>query len=290
MADFNAQVITSTLPGCGISLKMPHYPAVLEVMDEALWFEVHTENYCGIGGTKIAALRDVAERYPISFHGVGASLGGPSPLCQTHLSQVKRLVKQFNPALVSEHAVWSRLEQSYFADLLPLPRNRQIFRNLASGIQQYQECIQRPILIENPTHYLSMQHEMSEPDWLIELCRSTGCGVLLDITNLLLSEVNCGINARAYIDAMPASLIGELHIAGYSVDPIEGHALLIDSHDHAPQPEVLQLLAYALRRFGTRPVLLEWDDKIPTLTELLIQRRKIAALVKSETQENHVDA
>lgn len=135
-----------------------------------------------------------------------------------------------------------------------------------------------------------MQHEMSEPDWLIELCRSTGCGVLLDITNLLLSEVNCGINARAYIDAMPASLIGELHIAGYSVDPIEGHALLIDSHDHAPQPEVLQLLAYALRRFGTRPVLLEWDDKIPTLTELLIQRRKIAALVKSETQENHVDA
>ncbi|WP_333607355.1 DUF692 domain-containing protein [Arsukibacterium sp.] len=279
MADFDANALPTSVLSTGVSFKLQHYPDVLTDKVQGMWYEVHTENFCGVGGARLAALQALAERYPLSFHGVGASLAGPEPINTQHLQWVASLVKHIKPTLVSEHAVWSGLKQAYFADLLPFPRTRSVLQQLIRGVQQYQEAIGRAILVENPTHYLGFNHDMHEPDFMVELTQRTGCGLLLDITNLYLSQNNSGVNARQYIDQIPVKLVGELHIAGFSADPIEGDNLLIDSHDHAPNQAVLELLAYALKRFGARPVLLEWDDRVPALAELLQQRMHVQAVL-----------
>ena len=292
MADFHADSLPPELLTTGISLKLQHYPEVIspEVLTAepaGLWFEAHTENFCAIGGARLAALQQVAERYPISLHGVGASLAGPESLNPQHLQWVRALVRQVKPALISEHAVWSVFDQAYFADLLPMPRSELALQQLSSKVQQYQDSVARPILLENPTHYLRLKHQMPEPAFMTELCRRTGCGLLLDITNLYLSQNNCAEDARHYLDQIPAHLVGELHIAGYSADPIEGESLLIDSHDQPPNQGILQLLDYALQRFGARPVLLEWDDQIPALPELLRQRARVAKVLQPYQEVVH---
>ncbi|MBE0484328.1 MAG: DUF692 domain-containing protein [Bacterioplanes sp.] len=280
MADFNANSLPGSVLSTGISLKLQHYPEVLDVASKGIWYEVHTENYCGIGGIRLAALQAMAERFPLSLHGVGASLGGPEPLSTQYLSWVKALVDNIQPTLISEHAVWSGVQHAYFADLLPFPRTRAALQQLADGVHQYQEAIGRAILLENPTHYVGLQHEMHEADFMVELTQRTGCGLLLDITNLYLSQTNCGVDAKQYLDQIPAHLVGELHVAGFSADPVEGNRLLIDSHDHAPQEDILNLLDYALQRFGPRPVLLEWDDRIPALDDLLNERERLHAVLR----------
>lgn len=280
MADFNAFNLPASVLSTGVSLKRQHYPEVLTTVAEVGWYEVHTENYCGVGGARLAALQSVAERFPLSLHGVGASLGGPDPLSIQHLSWVKTLVQRIQPALISEHAVWSGVNQAYFADLLPFPRTQQALQQLASGVQQYQDAIGRPILVENPTHYIGLCHDIHEPEFMVALAKKTGCGLLLDITNLYLSQNNCAVNSRQYLDHIPGHLVGELHVAGFSADPVEGHRLLIDSHDGAPDEAILDLLDYALKRFGPRPVLLEWDDRVPPLADLLNARQRIHAVLQ----------
>ncbi|MFU8784654.1 DUF692 domain-containing protein, partial [Aliidiomarina sp.] len=285
MADFNANSLPRSVLGAGVSLKLQHYPEVQSAAADGIWFEVHTENFCGIGGARLEALQVMAEKFPLSLHGVGASLAGPDQLSKQHLLWVQNLVERIQPALISEHAVWSGIQEAYFADLLPFPRTKFILQQLAEGIHRYQETIDRPLLIENPTHYVNFCHEMSEPDFMLTLAKTTGCGLLLDITNLYLSQINCGVNARQYLDQIPPHLVGELHVAGFSSDPIEGDRLLIDSHDHAPNEEILSLLDYALARFGMRPVLLEWDDQIPELNVLLQERERIQSVL-----DRHLDS
>lgn len=266
----------------GIGLKPAHIEQALACNDAGLWFEVHTENYFIGGGPRMDDLHRIRDRFPLSFHGVGASLGGPSLLDAAHLKSVRQLVDQFQPTMVSEHAVWSRLDAVYFAELLPLPRTSEALQRLVDGINQYQEAIGRTILIENPTNYLSLKSEMDEAAFLVEACRSTGCGLLLDVNNLFLSAHNCGIDAYSYIHDLPAELVGEIHIAGHDPDEKYGEQLLIDSHAAPVSNAVWNLLAYALDVLGPKPVLLERDANIPYFEVLQKERLTAQQLIEEK--------
>jgi len=258
--------------GAGVGLRQPHVEPALGCAEPSLWLEVHTENYMVAGGPRLEQLRRVREAFPVSFHGVGASLGGPAPPDARHLAAVRRLVEAFEPALVSEHAVWSSAGGAWFADLLPLPRTGEALRQLVEGVDRYQTTIGRPILIENPTNYLPFTSEMDEPDFLNEVAARTGCGLLLDVNNVYLSARNCGIDPERYIAALAADRIGEIHVAGYEADGNYGEALLIDTHAAPVSEAVWALLDAALARLGPRPVLLERDGKLPTFDTLMEER------------------
>jgi uncharacterized protein (UPF0276 family) len=266
--------------GAGLGLKAEHLDDILAlpVTGEAcagshLWFEVHTENYFVAGGPRLNYLRSIRENYDLSFHGVGGSLGYDHQSMPEHLKQVKALIDEFQPALVSEHAVWSRSGGAYFADLMPLPRTHDALQSLIEGIDRYQSGIGRRILIENPSNYLDFASEMDEPQFLIDAAHRSGCGLLIDINNLYISSKNTGIDAIKYLSQIPADLVGEIHIAGHDPDPELGQALLIDSHASEVDLPVWALLEHALSLFGHKPVLVERDANIPPFAELMCERQ-----------------
>ena len=261
-------------PGAGIGLKQPYVEHALAHRDPSLWFEVHTENYMVAGGPRLAQLRQVRESFPVSFHGVGASLGGPAPPEPSHLAAVRRLVDEFEPVLVSEHAVWSSANGVWFADLLPLPRTGDALGRLIEGVDRYQEAVGRRILIENPTNYLSFTSEMDEPDFLGEAATRSGCGLLLDVNNVYLSARNCGIDPERYIESLTAERIEEIHIAGFEPDENFGEDLLIDTHAAPVSDAVWDLLDFAIAHLGPRPVLLERDGKLPSFEALMEERHR----------------
>jgi len=260
--------------GAGVGLKQPHVASALAHHEPGLWYEVHTENYMVAGGPRLEQLRRIRERFPVSFHGVGASLGGPEPPDPEHLLAVKRLVDEFEPALVSEHAVWSRADSVYFADLLPLPRTGEALRRLAAGVDRFQEAIGRRVLIENPANYLPIVSEMDEPDFLNEVAARSGCGLLLDVNNVYVSARNCGIDPERYIEALTGDRVEEIHVAGFEPDGNFGERLLIDTHAAPVSEAVWDLLGFALARLGPRPVLLERDGKLPSFDTLMEERRR----------------
>lgn len=266
--------------GAGLGLKAEHLDDILALSTgeassagDQLWFEVHTENYFVAGGPRLDYLRAIRENYDLSFHGVGGSLGSDHQSMPAHIKQVKALIDEFQPALVSEHAVWSKSGGKYFADLMPLPRTSDALQYLIDGIDCYQSGIGRSILIENPSNYLDFTSEMDEPQFLVEAARRSGCGLLIDINNLYISSRNTGIDALGYLSQIPAELVGEIHIAGYDPDPELGQSLLIDSHAAAVDLPVWSLLKQALSLFGHRPVLVERDANIPPFAELWSERQ-----------------
>lgn len=253
----------------GVSLKPQHFAEAAACDRTGVWFEVHPENYMMAGGPRLAGLEQVAARHPISFHGVGASLGGPDLPSVDHMARIAQLMRRVEPAVVSEHAVWSTHAGTYFADLLPLPRTSVALAALVRGVDSFQSGIGRRILLENPSNYLAVRSEMDEVDFLLEVARRSGCGLLLDVNNLYLSARNVGIDPHAYIRAIPPALVGEIHIAGFQADPQFGDRLLIDSHDSGVAAGVWQLLDFALAHLGHTPVLLERDANIPPFDTLL---------------------
>ncbi|BBB27563.1 MNIO family bufferin maturase [Amphritea japonica] len=268
-----------TYLGAGLGLKAEHLDDILAMpmaeetgTSNRLWFEVHTENYFVAGGPRLNYLRSIRENYDLSFHGVGGSLGYDHQSMPEHIKQVKALIDEFQPALVSEHAVWSRSGGAYFADLMPLPRTQDALQSLVEGIDRYQSGIGRRILIENPSNYLDFTSEMDEPQFLVEAAHRSGCGLLIDINNLYISSKNTGIDAEKYLSQIPADLVGEIHMAGHDPDPELGQALLIDSHAADIETPVWDLLAYALSLFGHKPVLIERDANIPPFAELMNER------------------
>jgi len=264
----------------GLGLKPEHFDEAGATQAPGLWFEVHPENYMMEGGPRLSGLKAIARNHPISLHGVGASLGGLEPPDTEHLRRVAGLVERFNPVLVSEHATWSSYQGAYYADLLPLPRTAEIMANLVRGVTAYQEAIGRPILLENPSNYLPLSSEMDEVNFLMDVARASGCGILLDVNNLYVSANNTGLDPYAYIRALRPALVGEIHIAGHSVDPNLGETLLIDSHDSPVVSGVWQLLEFALAHLGHKPVLLERDAQIPPFADLMqevIQARRITS-------------
>ena len=285
----------------GVGLKPEHYRAVLDAGVEAasgrnpappgFWLEVHPENYMTAGGPRLPWLDVIADHFPLSLHGVGASLGGAEPVDRDHLARLKTLADRCQPALVSEHVAWSAFGGRYFADLLPLPTTREALRRLTANVDQMQTALGRTILIENPALYMSLAGDLEEPDFLVEACRATGCGLLLDVNNVYVSARNLGRNARSYVDALPGDLVGEIHVAGHAPDARRGEDLLIDSHGAPVSEDVWDLLAYAVARFGPKPVLVERDANLPPFDELMAERaRADAVLAAAGAQEGEETA
>ena len=275
--------MTATL-GAGLGLKPQHFDDALHCAEAEMWFEVHPENYLMAGGPRLAWLDAVRSRHPVSLHGVSLSLAGAAAPDQQHLNRLKELIRRVEPALVSEHLAWSTLDGRYYPDLLPVPRTSDILSRVAANIQRTQEQLQRRIAIENPSHYLRMDnHDWSETDFLDELVRRTGCGLLVDVNNVYVSARNIGYDAHAYLDNLPAEAIMEIHLAGHSEDN-DGDAasLLIDSHDAPVIEPVWRLYRHLVERIGERPTLIERDDKIPSFAELLTERNKAQEILSAQ--------
>ena len=266
----------------GLGLKPQHYDAALACNAAGLWFEVHPENYMVDGGPRLAWLEAIRARHAISLHGVAMSLAADAAPDATHLSRLAALTRRIEPALVSEHLAWSTWRGAYHPDLLPFPRTREALERVAGNVDRMQNALRRRVAIENPSHYLRIDgHDSSENEFLTELARRTGCGLLLDVNNVYVSACNLGYSAESYIDAFPADLIMEIHLAGHSPDPTHGNALLIDSHDAPIAPEVWTLYERLIARAGRRPTLIERDDKLPEFATLLEERERADKLLRA---------
>lgn len=264
----------------GICLKPEYFDSINLNLDESLWFEVHAENYLINGGPRLEKLQDIAKHFPISIHGVGASLGGPNAIDTLHIERLTRLLNSVPAAAFSEHIAWSGTNESYLGNLMPTPLTTESLNNTARNINQLQDALQRQILVENPANYLDFKSDMSESQFMMSLVNKTGCGILLDVNNLFISANNTKIDPHSYIKDLDATSIGEIHVAGHSTDPIEKN-LLIDSHDTDVTKAVWELLEYALLHFGPCPVLIERDANLPTFNELLTERNIAQNLINS---------
>jgi len=272
-----------TAPTAGVAFKPQHFDEAIAASAAGLWFEVHAENYMVAGGPRLAMLEALRARRPLSLHGVGLSLGGAERPDPAHLAALVRLVDRFAPFQVSEHLAWSRIGTRCLPDLLPVPRTREALDCLVRNILITQEAIGRSILIENPAHYLPIgEPEWDEPDFLREIVRRTGCGLLIDVNNVAVAANNLGYDAGAYLDALPHRAIYEIHIAGHSFDPEHGEALLIDSHDCRVAESVWDLLDRLIALAGPCPVLLERDGNIPDFAELMLERNRAAYALSVE--------
>jgi uncharacterized protein len=272
---------TTTLTA-GLGLKPQHFDAALACDQPGLWFEVHPENYLVEGGPRLAWLEAIRARHPVSLHGVSLSLAADAAPDAAHLQRLAALAERIEPVLVSEHLAWSAWRGNYLPDLLPFARSHAALARIADNIARTQDALARRIAIENPSHYLRMEgHDWDEIDFLHELSRRTGCGLLLDVNNVYVSARNMGFSAEAYIDAFPADAVMEIHLAGHAPDPRMGQALLIDSHDAPIAPAVWALYERLITRIGPRPTLIERDDQLPPFAELLAERSQAHALLQA---------
>ncbi len=270
---------TSLPPAPGVGYKPQHYAAITDDPTPVGWLEIHAENYMGAGGRPLAQLRHLSERFPISVHGVGLSIGGETPLDPDHLARLRHLCDWLQPASFSEHLAWSSHDSNFLNDLLPLPYTDATLARVASHIDQVQETLARPMLLENPSSYLAFaQSTWSEPDFLREIARRTGCGLLLDVNNVFISATNLGFSPQTYIDAFPLDLVSEIHLAGHDTEADDhGKPLLIDSHGRAVDEPVWALLDHTLARSGPRPLLIEWDNDVPEWPILAAEASRAAS-------------
>ncbi|HYA74246.1 MAG TPA: DUF692 domain-containing protein [Roseiarcus sp.] len=249
----------------GTSFKPEHLSAILADGTPKGFFEVHAENYMGAGGPPHRALETIRQGNAVSLHGVCMSIGGPQPLDKSHLARFKALVERYEPALVSEHLAWSTHETTYFNDLLPLPYTEETLARVCGHIDEAQEAIGRPMLLENPSTYLTFREStMSETDFIRAVAQRAGCGLLLDVNNVFVSATNHGFSALDYLADFPLALVGEIHLAGHAEQADdEGDLLLIDSHDRPVTDAVWKLFETVIGRCGPTPTLIEWDSSIP---------------------------
>ena len=276
-------------PRAGVGLKPEHYATILADEPDVGWFEIHAENYMGAGGPPHRYLSAIRDRYPLSLHGVGLSIGAERPLDRAHLERLKALNKRYRPGMFSEHLAWSTHETVFFNDLLPLPYNPASVQLVADHIDEVQETVGRQMLLENPSAYLVfVESTMSEIDFLAEVARRTGCGLLLDVNNVQVSAVNLETDAIAYLDAFPVEHVGEIHLAGYAPeDDGKGRPLLIDAHDRPIDPYVWQLYEHTIARTGPVPTLIEWDNDVPEWPVLFaVAQRADAVLARAKAERS----
>jgi uncharacterized protein len=270
----------------GVGLRFPHHQTVVDTRPEVPWFEVHTENYLG-GGKAPAYLDAIRRDYPISLHGVGLSLGSVEGLDDAHVERVRLTVRRFEPGLVSEHLAWNVVDGTYLADLLPLPMTEEALEVVCRNVDRLQMTLGCRILVENPSSYLRFRHS-SIPEWefLAAVAVRTGCGILCDVNNIYVSAWNHGWDARAYLDALPADAVGEIHLAGHAERHLDdGRVLRIDDHGSRVTPAVWALYVTALKRFGPVPTLIEWDTDIPAFAVLQDE----AALAQTQLDWQHAN-
>ena len=254
----------------GIGLKPEHFRAILDTAPDIGYFEVHAENYMVDGGPFHHYLTRIRERYPLSIHGVGLSIGGAGPLDAAHLARLAALLERFEPEWFSEHLAWSSHGGHWFNDLLPLPYDSATLQRVCDHVDAAQQRLRRRLLLENPSTYVEFaSSSMDEAQFLGEVVRRTGCGLLLDVNNAYVSAVNHGRDAWAFIAALPAAAVGEIHLAGYAEDSDgAGARLLIDHHGAAVADAVWALYAQTVDRMGPRPTLIERDNHLPALAVL----------------------
>jgi uncharacterized protein (UPF0276 family) len=261
--------------GVGVGLRARHYGDFLERRPKVGWLEVHSENYFGDGGYDLHVLERLRADYPLSLHGVGLALGSAEAESGAHLAKLARLVRAVEPALVSEHLCWGRAFGRHFNDLLPLPYTGQALALMARRVDALQEALGRRVLIENVSSYLEFRaSDIPEGEFIAELARRTGCGVLLDVNNLYVNQRNHGADARAAMRALPREAVREVHLAGHLVT----EHCLIDTHGDRVADAVWNLYSAALERFGDVPALIEWDNDIPPLDVLLEEARRAEAI------------
>jgi uncharacterized protein (UPF0276 family) len=256
----------SLLPArAGVGFKNVYFADIDASAPDIGFFEIHAENYMGAGGPPHAQLMQLRRDFPLSIHGVGLSIGGAERLDREHLRRVKSIVDRYAPAAFSEHLAWSTLGARFFNDLLPLPYSSATLAHVVAHVDEVQETLCRPILLENPAAYLRFQSsDYSEIDFLREVVRRTDCRLLLDVTNAYISATNLAFSAEDYIDAFPMRYVEEIHLAGYAEDADEiGDLLLIDAHCAPVQEGIWRLYDRALARRGPVATLIEWDNDIP---------------------------
>lgn len=263
----------------GVGFKPQHFAAILDDPGAVSWLEIHAENYMGDGGRPLAQLRHLAERFAISVHGVGLSIGGGGPLDADHLNRLKHLLAWLNPASFSEHLAWSTHDGHFLNDLLPLALTSQTLARVCDHIDQVQTALGRTMLLENPSSYLAFAASTwAEPDFLTEIARRTGCGLLLDVNNVFVSATNLGFSPQGYIDAFAVDKVGEIHLGGHDADHDDhGAPLLIDNHGRQVDQPVWALLAHTLAATGPKPVLIEWDNDLPDWPVLRAEAARAAA-------------
>ena len=268
-------------PRAGVGLKAAHYRAILETRPPLGFFEVHAENYMGAGGPPHRYLTAIRAEYPLSLHGVGLSIGADGPLDQSHLRRVAHLVRRYQPGLFSEHLAWSSHGGVFFNDLLPVPYTTHTLQRVCEHVHQVQEHLKRPILLENPSTYLTFeQSRYAEVDFLAETVRRTGCALLLDLNNVYVSCTNQHSDPVRYLERFPLAQVREVHLAGFAPD-LDEHAqpLLIDAHDRPVEPCVWHLYARTLAALGPVPTLIEWDQHLPPWDVLHSQARHAQGLL-----------
>jgi uncharacterized protein len=267
--------------GFGVGLRRPHYTHVLSEHPGVDWFEVVTENFMVQGGRPLHVLEKVREDYPIVLHGVSMSLGSVDPLNPQYLSRLRDLARQFEPAWISDHLCWTGVGGRNLHDLLPLPYTEEAVTWVARRIRQVQERLERTIVIENVSSYVSFLHStMSEWEFLSAVAEEADCGILLDINNVYVSAFNNGFEPELYIDSVSASRVVQYHLAGHS----DHGAYLLDTHDHPVCAAVWSLYERAARRFGPVSALVEWDDNIPQFATLEVTANEARKRYESVAQ------
>jgi uncharacterized protein len=291
-AAFNAWPIPAR---AGIGLRIPHHARVIQQRHVADWLEVHPENYMDAE----PAARDleiIRRDHALSLHGVGLSLGSADGLCAAHLERLSHLIQRYAPGLISDHLSWSNIEGVHLPDLLPLPYTEEALQTVSRNLNHAQTALKRNLLVENPSSYMQLPiSSMSEAEFLGELVRRTGCGILLDINNIYVSAKNHGADPlsclRAYLDAIPATSIDEIHLAGHTVERLEdGRDLRIDDHGSQVSQYVWQLYEATIGTIGARPTLIEWDTDIPDLRVLQAEASKAQAIMDEHWQQEQLYA
>lgn len=276
----------------GISLKPQHYDDILASPPPVGWFEIHPENYMCDGGPAHHYLTRIRQHREISLHGVGLSIGGAEPLNRDHLDRLRQLVDRYDPVRFSEHLAWSGHGGTFFNDLLPLPYTLETLTLVCDHISEIQDYLGRNMLLENPSTYLRFTSgDFDEPAFLAEISRRTGCDLLLDLNNVVVSCTNQQTSPDDWLDAFPLDRVSQIHLAGHATDRDEtGAPLLIDSHDRCVDRQVWTLFERVIRDRGTVPTLIEWDDEIPTLDVLLAESAKAAAILQQAGSSSEKEA
>lgn len=278
----------------GVGLKAEHYRTIVETRPDIGFFEVHAENYMGAGGPPHRYLSAIREKYPLSLHGVGLSIGADRPLDKDHLQRLKHLIERYAPGLFSEHLAWSSHDTGFLNDLLPVPYTAETLSRVCEHIDQTQEYLGRQMLLENPSTYLTFtESTYSEIAFIAEVARRTGCGLLLDVNNVHVASTNQQWDPIAYIDAYPLDHVQEIYLAGHTREADDkGRPLLIDTHNRPVDEIVWDLFAHAVGRIGPVPTLIEWDADVPAWLTLQqeAQRAEAIMLVSQPEARRHAAA
>lgn len=273
----------------GAGFKPEHLPDILNDQRKVGFFEVHAENYMGLGGAPHVALERLRRDYPIFVHGVGMSIGGAGPLDAEHLARFDAVIRRYEPQVVSEHLAWSTHNSTFYNDLLPVPYNRVVLDRVVQHIDQVQETLGRVILLENPSTYVAFNgSDMGETDFIREIAGRTGCGLLLDVNNVFVSATNHNYSPERYLADFPVELVREIHLAGHATESDDnGLPLLIDAHDRPVSSEVWALYETVIATRGVLPTLIEWDNDVPAWPVLKAEADAADAILSRHATSAH---